>query len=239
VPLDLQRTHTSNQLLDLLDQSVSCVQPRVRSFVRPAEARGDSALAEAKEASAKAEADLKARYEQDQFYLDFNNALEEGEAELRSQHERVLTEATNENSQKVAELTNIIEKEGEIDDVTAKYAEEMRMLEGRLSALEQERNELQQRSVDQERKTLEMQEESRQALNAALAEHEKDVEEIQGKVAEREKEVEELQGKVAAATEARQVSEKKQMISIATLKNDLNNAKQVSSSFWSSINSCR
>jgi hypothetical protein len=256
---------------------IAQVQEQATARVEEVKARADRELAEAKEASVKSEEELKARYEQD--YSEFTNALNEREAELKSQHERALTE----NSQKVAELTSIIEKEGEMvastvekdtelaeanealakkneelttriqelealwqdsskkiesskeevrvqlqqemDDMIAKHLEEIRALEGRLSPLEQERNELQQLSADQERKTSEVWEEGRQALSTALAEH--------------ENEVEQLRGKVAAAADARKVSEKQQLHSIAALNNELLEAKQVSSRFRFSIKSRR
>jgi chromosome segregation ATPase len=117
-----------------------------------------------------------------------------------------------------------VQLQQEIADMTAKNSEEILALEGRLSALQQERNELKQLSLDQEQKTSQMQEESHQALNAALAEH--------------EKEVEGLHENVAAAIMARKNIEKqtkKLESSIATFKKERDDAKQVSSGFRFSI----
>jgi chromosome segregation ATPase len=109
-----------------------------------------------------------------------------------------------------------------IDDMTAKHSDEIRALEGRLSTLEQERNELQQLSVDQEQKASQMQEESRQAF------------------AEHEKEVEGLHENVATAIMDRKNIEKQTKeleSSIATIKSERDQAKEVSSIFWCSIKS--
>jgi chromosome segregation ATPase len=119
-----------------------------------------------------------------------------------------------------------VQLQQEIDDMTAKHSEEIRALEGRLSALELERNELMQFKSDQDSKVSQMQEESRQTLITALAEH--------------EKEVEGLHENVSTAIMARKNMEKqtkKLEGSIATLKSQRDQAVQVSSSFRCSINS--
>jgi hypothetical protein len=72
-----------------------------------------------------------------------------------------------------------VQLQQEIDDVTAKHAEEIRAFEGRLSALEHERNELMKLSADQEQKISW----SRQALDSAVVEHEKEVEGLHENVA--------------------------------------------------------
>jgi chromosome segregation ATPase len=119
-----------------------------------------------------------------------------------------------------------VQLQQEIDEMTVKHSEEIRALEGRLSALEHERNELIQLSADREFKVSQMQEESRQALNTALAEH--------------EREVEGLNENIATGIMARKNMEKqtkKLEGSIATLKSERDQAVQVSSSFRFSINS--
>jgi chromosome segregation ATPase len=200
-------------------------------------AQYERALAEAADANSERVAELKvtiekegemvaSAVEKDSESAEANVALAKKNEELTTRLQE-LEALWRDSSQKIdagKEEVRVRLQQG-IDEMTAKHSEEIRALEGRLSALENERNELMQFSAAQEQKVSQIQEESRQALNAALAEH--------------EKEVEGLHENVSAAIMVRKNMEKQMKKlegSITTLKSELDQAVQVSSSFQLLIN---
>jgi chromosome segregation ATPase len=190
------------------------------------------ALMEARDVSAQREAELKNTIEQKESEMASATAIDtefaEANVELVKKNEELtariqeLDALQKDGSQRIDEGKEEVrvQLQQEIDEMTAKNSKYIEKLGGQLSAVKQERNNLQKLNADQDEKASQMQEESRQALNAALAEH--------------EKEVEELQGKVATAIDARKQLEKEkkdQTRALATLENKLVEAKKVSSSF--------
>jgi hypothetical protein len=144
---------------ELVDANVAKTIEKESKMVASAVEK-DTELVEANVALAKKNEELTTQLQElEAFWQDSSQKIDSGKEEVRAQLQQ------------------------EIADMSAKHSEKIRALVGRLSALEQERNELKQLSVDQEQKVSHMQEQSHQALNAALAEHEKEMEGLHENVA--------------------------------------------------------